>query len=282
MTMKLGLKLVLSLLLSIGAGSACAQQISLGAAGAYSAFIFRHASNFVDVEGRLAVGGNLFVQGTSIGGSLPMGSTQPSLIVGGDILGYGWGIIWAGILHNGYGLYRGNKSAWVPGYLDLRKSEALGLDFEAERDSLSFLSKQLDQTAATGTVTSSYGQITLIGAGKKVEVFNLSADQVLIGHDLHLKNIRGDAYIVINIGADPLRMVHFGIAAPSLFGRENRVLFNFHDAQVLQFTNVQVWGSILAPYACICRSSGHISGNVIADMWDSPMEIGYAPFSSMQ
>lgn len=262
--------------------NAYAQQINLGQAGNYSGFFFKHASNLQDVEGRLAVGGNLFIHSMSIGGKVPVGSQIPSLVVGGSILGFDSGSIWAGSQHNSYGVYRGSKQGSVPAYLDLRKADTLDLDFEAERDSLAYLSAQLRQSASTGTVAVSYNVVKLTGSGKSVEIFALNPDQITSGHDLVIQNVRSDAYVVLNIASDKLRSARFGITMTALKGRHQKVLFNFYDAQVLQMTGVQVWGTILAPYACVCNSNGHVEGSVIADMWDSGMEIGYAPFVSMQ
>jgi choice-of-anchor A domain-containing protein len=278
---KLHILVLIGMTCAWGLRGAHAQQIDLGPAGNYSGFFFRHATNLQDVQGRLAVGGNLYVHSTSVGAKLPPGSTQPSLVVGGKILRFDSGSIWAGAQTNSFGLYRGSKQESVPAYLDLRKSDVLGVDFDAERDSLSFLSSQLRASKSTGAVTVSYSSVKLTGSGAAVEVFALSPDQVRSGHDLQLQNVRDDAYIVLNIASDKFRSVRLGITMTVLKGRQQKVLINVFDAQILQMTNVQVWGSVLAPYACVCRSNGHVEGSVMADSWDSAMGIGYAPFKSM-
>lgn len=277
----LGRLLRVSVLGLLGLQGAHAQELKLGVAGSYAGFFFRNASNLQDVQGRLAVGGDLSVHGTSIGSRVPRDSTQPSLLVGGRILAFDSGSIWAGEQHNSFGLYRSGKHDSVPAYLDLRQSVALGVDFDAERDALSFLSWQLRTTPATGRVSKQYATVTLTGSNQAVEIFNLQAEHVAGSQDLALQNIKADAYLVLNVAADTLRSARMGITMTALKGRHQKVLFNFYDAQVLHLSNVQVWGSVLAPYACVCRSNGHIEGSVIADSWDSAMEIGYAPFVSM-
>ncbi|MEN9489862.1 MAG: hypothetical protein RJA63_311 [Pseudomonadota bacterium] len=274
--------LSLALFVSVaGLPSAHAQELKLGAAGSYSGFFFRNASNLQDVRGRLAVGGDLAVHATSIGSRVPKESTQPSLIVGGRILSFDSGSIWAGEQNNSFGVFRGDKHDSVPSYLDLRHSRGLEVDFEAERDALSFLSWQLRVAPVTGRVNKQYATVTLAGSNQPVEIFNLLAEHVAGSQDLALQNVKADAYIVLNVASDALRSARMGITMSVLKGRHQKVLFNFYDAQVLHLSNVQVWGSVLAPYACVCRSNGHIEGSVIADSWDSAMSIGYAPFMSM-
>jgi choice-of-anchor A domain-containing protein len=264
-----------------GSQGAQAQELKLGVAGSYAGFFFRNASNLQDVKGRLAVGGDLAVHGTSIGSRVPKNSPLPSLLVGGSILAFDSGSIWAGEQINSFGLYRGGKHESVPAYLDLRQSDALEVDFDAERDALSFLSWQLRVAPATGRTSKQYATVTLTGSNQPVEIFNLLAEHVVGSQDLALQNVRNDAYIVLNVASDTLRSARMGITMTALKGRHQKVLFNFYDAQVLHLSNVQVWGSVLAPYACVCRSNGHIEGSVIADSWDSAMGIGYAPFVSM-
>lgn len=264
-----------------GFQGAQAQELKLGVAGSYAGFFFRNASNLQDVKGRLAVGGDLAVHGTSIGSRVPKNSPLPSLLVGGSILAFDSGSIWAGEQVNSFGLYRGGKHESVPAYLDLRQSDALEVDFDAERDALSFLSWQLRVAPTTGRTSKQYATVTLTGSNQPVEIFNLLAEHVVGSQDLALQNVTNDAYIVLNVASDALRSARMGITMTALKGRHQKVLFNFYDAQVLHLSNVQVWGSVLAPYACVCRSNGHIEGSVIADSWDSAMGIGYAPFVSM-
>jgi choice-of-anchor A domain-containing protein len=258
--------------------AARALDLDLGAASAYSGFFFGNASSLQDVEGRLAVGGDLSIHGTSIGGRLPTTSTQASLIVGGNVAAFDSGSIWAGSQHNSFGVYRGSKAAKVPSYLDLRQG-SLDLDFEAERTYLFSLSDAVANQAPTGRVTVLYSTVTLSGSNDpNLEVFNLTASQVRSGMNFALANIKSSAYLVLNVAADAQRSVQMGISMDVFNGRHSKVLFNLPDARILNFTGVRVYGSVLAPAACVCNSSGHLEGTIVADTWDSGMEIGYTPF----
>jgi choice-of-anchor A domain-containing protein len=271
-------RLAFALLAAVVGAPALALDLDLGVATDYSGFFLGNASNMPDVEGRLAVGGDLSIHGTSIGGRVPVGSTQPSLVVGGNVAAFDSGSIWAGSQHASFGLYHGAKASKVPSYLDLRVGD-LSFDFEAERVYLVTLSDGIAGLAATGTVTQLYSTITLTGSNDpNLEVFNLTASQVKSGMSFALKNIQSGAYLVLNVAADIQRNVQLGITMSVFNGRHAKVLFNFPDTRVLNFTGVQVYGSVLAPGACVCNSSGHIEGTVVADTWDSSMEIGYTPF----
>ena len=70
-----------------------------------------------------------------------------------------------------------------------------------------------------------------------------------------------------------------GISMPQFQDRLQKVLFNLPDADVVNFTGVLVLGSVLAPYACVRDSSGHLEGTIVAASWESSMEIGYGPLT---
>ena len=258
-----------------------AQQIDLGVAAQYSGFFFGNVSKLPDVEGRLAVGGDLSLGGASIGGRVPAGSTQPSLVVAGNIKAFSGGSIWSNGQTNSWGVYQGDKAAAVPSYLDLRNVVASPVDFAAERINLSILSQQLRDMPATGKVTQLYAEVTLTGGNRDVEYFNLTAAQVANTLNFALKNVKASAYIILNVAADTQRKVKLGISMNAFEGRGKRVLFNLHDTDVLNMSNVRVVGSVLAPDACVKDSSGHLEGSIIAASWESGMEIGYGPFEAM-
>lgn len=257
--------------------AASAQQVDLGVAAQYSGFFFGNVSKLPDIEGRLAVGGNLSISGFSIGGRVPAGSTLPSLVVGGDLTSVGGGGIYNGYGAQGYAVYSGNRAAGVPTYIDFRKQTPSPVDFDAERTYLTVLSQQLRDTPATGTVSQLYSAVTLTGSNQDIEVFNLTPAQVKSGLDLYLANVKPGATLVLNVASDDQRKVKIGITMASLQNRNQKVLFNVHDADVVNFTGVLVLANILAPYACVRDSSGHLEGTIVAASWDSSMEIGFGP-----
>nr|WP_315483477.1 choice-of-anchor A family protein [uncultured Undibacterium sp.] len=258
-----------------------AQKIDLGTAAQYSGFFFGNVSSIPNIEGRLAVGGDLNVTGPSIGGRIPSGSTQASLVVAGNINSFSGGSIWSNGRVNSWGEYVGSKANKVAKYLDLRQVSFSPVDFDAEKMSLSILSQQLRHITPTGVVTQRYSEVTLTGGNRDVEYFNLTAEQVTSRLNFALKNIKASAYIILNVASNDQRQVKLSISMNAFAGRGKRVLFNFYDTDVLMMQGVRVEGNVLAPYACVKDSSGFIEGTIVAASWNSSMSIGYAPFEPL-
>jgi choice-of-anchor A domain-containing protein len=180
--------------------------------------------------------------------------------------------------NNSYGVYAGSKAASVPSYLSLQQVAFSPVDFVAEGAYLNVLSQQLGAMPPTGSVSQQWSTINLKGSNSEVEVFNLTAAQVKSTLTLAMSNVKSDATLVFNVASDTQRHVAFGITTTVLQNRQGKVLYNMPDADVLNFTGVWVWGSVLAPAACVNNSNGHIEGTIVAASWNSNMEIGNSPF----
>jgi len=254
-----------------------AQEVDLGTAGQYAGFFFGNANALTDVVGRLAVGGNLSIGGTSVGEGLAKTSTQPALVVAGNIAAFTGGSMGSSP-SNSFGIYSGSKAPAVPGYLNLQHAALSLIDFAAEYTYLNVLSQQLAARTPTGSVSQQWSTVTLNGSNSDIEIFNLTDAQVKSTLSLALKNVKPTATLILNVASDTSRQVQFGITATVLQNRQGKVLYNLHDADVINFTGVWVWGSMLAPAACVNNSSGHIEGTIIAASWNSSMEIGNSPF----
>lgn len=253
-----------------------AQQIDLGVAGQYSAFIFGNVSNITNVDGRLAVGGILNTPGGTVGGSVNYNDTNPVMVVAGNLTSYGGSL--GNNKNNAYAVYAGTLGSKAATYLDFRKVAFSPVDFEAERTYLSVLSQQIRGMPATGTVSQVYAKVTLTGSNRDVEIFNLTPDHVASTHDFALANIKQSAYIILNVASDAQRTLKFGITMNELINRNSKVLVNMYDTELLNLNNSGFFGSILAPFACIKNSGGKIEGTVIAASWDSNMAVGSTLF----
>jgi choice-of-anchor A domain-containing protein len=254
-----------------------AQEIDLGEAGQYAAFILGNASGLARVEGRLAVGGDLESAAMDIGTSLARDSVdQAALVVGGDITSYRLGNIYDEGGRRGYGIYRGVKSN-VSGQIDLRDGD-LPLDFDAEANWLTMQSAQLAARPVTGTASALLFVLTLRGTNADVEVFSLSAAQVGFGNILRLANVKAGATIVINVRPDAQRQVRLLMNQDALRPYQQRVLFNFPDTDVLRLDGTHVYGSILAPFACAQGVGGRVDGTLVAASLNGATAIGHVPF----
>ncbi|MCH8619960.1 choice-of-anchor A family protein [Undibacterium sp. TS12] len=268
--------LCLSAGLILSPALAGAQQIDLGVAGQYAAFVFGNVSNITNVDGRMAVGGILNTPGGTVGGSVNYNDTNPVMVVAGNLTSYGGSL--GNNKNNAYAVYAGTLGSKAATYLDFRKVAISPIDFEAERAYLSVLSQQIRTTPATGTVSQTYARVTLTGSNRDIEIFNLTADHVISTHDFDLVNVKPSAYIILNVASDAQRTLKFGITMTEFINRHSKVLFNMYDAELINFNNAGVFGSILAPFACIKNSGGKIEGTVIAASWDTNMAVGSTLF----
>lgn len=248
--------ILISRLLAAGLGAAamCAAQAAvpsfdLGVASGYSALFYCSVSNVADVEGRLAVGGDLRTSGFSFAYRTQVSATLPSLVVGGNVA-LGDGTIYAspgtGINTNasvgpdteykknwsGYGIYGGSNTS--RSYLTLNKSNDVSsvLDFSAAKNSFTALSSTLGSAAANGEVLINGSGTHLTGDNQSdLQVFNLDSGNL---KNLVLTNVKAGSTVVINVsGSD---VTFSGGQNGQLKALRANVIYNLLDANVV---NVQ-------------------------------------------
>jgi choice-of-anchor A domain-containing protein len=280
------------------AANAQAGIVDFGVANGYSGFFFGDVNAASDVEGRLAVGGNL-TTGFDVGYRNPYGSTAPSLVVKGNV-SMSSGSIYNGPvrkmdtnasigpviasepLNRGNIVYGGSLTAASWQYASATKNASF-IDFVAVKAQLSGLSSQLAGQAQVGTWVSSGAGVVLSGDNKSdVQVFNLG-DTAL--KNITLRNVKAGANIVIN---SSLSNVEFagglgGEKADSTDGLamfRDRIIYNLSNAKTV---NVKTFlnGSVLAVNADVIGSA-HLEGTLIANSLSAgpngKLELGYEPY----
>ncbi|QPF76632.1 choice-of-anchor A family protein [Roseateles sp. DAIF2] len=261
-----------------------------------------------DVEGRVAVGGNMDVgsysintknggsalyggQGLTVGGHLKAGSGSywGNTAVGGNLNSSG-GASFKGDVKVGGNLnankqwlsvdsltYWGqatNVAQWqnpAPQKAAKGSQLDLGFDFAAEQTRLSGLSLQLDALGNSGTAGKQWSTFELNARGSKLAVFDISAADV--NNNLSLLNLGQDTTVIINVHGSS---VTFGGHGSSNFNA-GRVLFNLVDATTVNYSGGMV-ASFLAPNADFKTGSGHIDGQVIAKSWSGAVQVNDAAF----
>lgn len=297
-------------LLAAACGAAqAAPVIDLGAASGYSGFFFGNVAGASDVEGRLAVGGNLS-SGFDVGYRNAHGSTGPSLVVQGNIsLTSPWGG-YSGSVYNGP-TYNTNTNAtigpsaapWIPanklaagdivygGTLNAKNwqygnatKNAGYIDFAATKSQLNQLSDGLAAMTQNGSWSAMAGGVSLVGDGvSDLLVFNLGNTALV---NLTLSNVKEGAHIVINSTLDDVVFSggfggDLGSSSDGLAAYRDRLLFNLSNAVKVSI-NSFVNGSVLATDAAVA-GSGHLEGTLIADSLGpradgARLEIGYEPY----
>ncbi|MFA9217220.1 MAG: choice-of-anchor A family protein [Sphingomonadaceae bacterium] len=272
----------------LNAAQAAVTSIDLGPAAGYSAFFYGNVSNVRDVEGKLAVGGNLATDGYSFGYRVPHGVSGPALVVGGD-LALGNGAIYGpapadadtnatlGPITeytkngNGSGVYGGTNTS--VDYLQWQLSQQSGvINFGAAKTQLTQLSTQLNQLAPKGSVSIDSSGMYLTGDGASdLQVFNVGTGEL---HNLVLSNVKAGATVIINVsGASSVNFS--GGQDGSLQALREHVLFNLSDAEIVN-VDTFVWGSVLANKANLI-GAGHLEGSIVATSMTGTVEIGYEP-----
>lgn len=302
------------------AGGAQALEINLGPAAGFSGFIFGNVEGFSDVEGRLAVGGNV-ASGFDVGYRNPYNSTAPSLVVGGSVSLTGqYGV--TGSIYNGPN-YNTDTNAtigpaaaqWI-GQSKLRKGDlvygtsltavdwqyntatknANYINFNAAKTQLTNLSKQLADLSATGTFTADGSGLKLTGDGTlNPQVFNLG--NTSLATTITLENVHKDAHIIINSNLTAVDFNgdfggHLGNSTDALAQHRDRLIYNLSKANsvdVRSFIN----GTVLAVNADV-QGTGHLEGTLIANSVSTPLvpgaggtltprkfELGYEPFAPL-
>lgn len=294
-----GLRLVsFAALAMAGATAQALPTIDFGVASSYSGFFFGNVGRAADVEGRLAVGGNL-THGFDVGYRNPYGATAPSLVVGGNVT---WN---AGTVYNGPA-YKTDTNAsigpWVPspgqratavygGSFDNRNnwggqnwvpegqfSKQPGfLDFAAAKTQLNSLSNSLSGLAANGQIKQENSGFTLIGDGvSDLVVFNLGNTSNIA--NLTFTGIKAGAHVVINSSASQVNFSG-GLGGDKADSSDvqaklrDRLVFNLPNATAVDVSTF-LNGSVLATQALL-TGSGHLEGTVIANGLSTKQVIGW-------
>ncbi|MCV2356632.1 choice-of-anchor A family protein [Paucibacter sp. B2R-40] len=292
-----GLKLVSIAAAALLAGTAQAlPTIDFGAAKGFSAFILGNVDQANDIEGRMAVGGNMTASGLSMNYRTPAGTSGPALVVGGD-LKYVGGRIYANApagvdstkgshvpywdqnltnYGNSYGVYGGSK-AGSSSDLDLRRQSNV-IDFKAAGATLQSTASQLGDLKATGQTAVTYqwnsnivNGISFTGTGADFEVFNVNTATF---RNLSLSGVKAGATVVINYtGSDSVLFAggqltqNVGIGGKDAWGNpatqldafSSNILFNFDKAKDVTVGSF-VGGSILAPNALVYGGENRLGG----------------------
>lgn len=282
---------------------ACANQ--LGIAGLYNVFVFGDIVQIgTDVEGRVAAGGDVTYganglgNGFSIASRIPPGSGVPEVVAGNNVnltngsVGYlEPGNTGSPISQKGAIVYGGSANiAANVGYGTL--SQAVPIDFAKEQSYLTGLSASWAALNPTGTTSvlrnPNIYEIDLTGSSSKLNIFTVNANDIVQNIDFKFFAPEQSTVLVNVFGAD-VKLMDFafffndarGDAHTGAYPYSN-ILFNFADATNIQIDNLEVDGSVLAPFAHIdFAKDSHIEGNVIAMSLSGQGESHDVPFQGI-
>lgn len=281
------LRVFSALFLSTSALSA--MPITLGDAAQFNALVLGDMSGYKsDVEGRLAVGGNLDLEHFSIGLLLDSSAGQKdNLIVGGDSrirharVEYGNAAVGGSAnVDQTVGFYRDSPVQQKGSLLTRRE-----LDFQALTDDLLSRSSVWGSLAITGqTLAKRNDQDELydlrFSGGDGLNVFAVDAEDLSQPNKRITFDLPSSALALVNVFGSDVDLFNTGFyhTAYSQGDQQlpdnlpenrhdgaltNGILFNFVDASNLDLHSIGFKGSILAPLASTNFYNGHIDGNFI-------------------
>ena len=174
-----------AVLMGLGSFRALATPVSLniGEANGYNLMVSGNATlSGSDIEGRAAVGGNAWFAGYSVGTSISDGWTPlgGALVVGGNLTaGNGEvrrGSIYVGGNYSGPSTYTLNSSAGSVTQANM--GSGVPVNFSLAMSGLAAKSVLYGAAAETGSSILAWSTMTLWGASRNVNVFNMTANEL--------------------------------------------------------------------------------------------------------
>ncbi len=231
---------------------------NLGIASDYNVFCLKDMNQpSCDTEGRVAAGNNAFFANYSVGDKLDtLSGVTDVLIVGNDL------IFESGAIYNGNVVF-GNLTNLPIFQVSINNGtlrQDSVINFAAAEVELKTLSNMLKGYSINGTTTLTNSELSLTGTNPLFNSFSVTKEQLNAATDFIL-NVPNGSVVLVNISGNGIEwkgghVVH-GTA-------KNNVLYNFYDAVNLEIRNIDIQGSVLAPFADLEFPSGLISGQVIA------------------
>lgn len=224
--------------------------------GDYNLFLLGDYNQGSDVQGKVAVGGEINLNNFAVGAGLPDGNTALTLVAGGNLNlsnGAVHGDAWYG------GSYIASSSVTFSRGV---ASQGMPIDFSTLGADLRRLSSQLASLTANGTTTrESWGGIMLRGTDPQVNVFDVDAS-AFTGAVLFSLDAPVGSLAVINIRG-PSATLQGGHSFSGGIDQHG-VLYNFVDTTTLNAQGYGFWGTVLAPYADIHFTNGSFDGGIYA------------------
>ena len=232
----------------------------MGGANVFTAGNF--TANSSDVEGAIVSGGNVSIASYAVNQNGKAAYGGYAVAAGGNLF------LQNGAISNGKTYAGGtttlSNAAQTPG------TTISPVDFAVAAQQFKDIATGLSLVASTGTVTRQYSANKVTGSGKGgVDVFNVNADFFNGGDNWMLSGLSAGQTLIFNISGKQGGFNGGNIGFEPLSGYN--VLFNFYEAESINVRGII--GSVLAPYATVENGWGVINGQVVADTWNSSVQV---------
>lgn len=229
--------------------------VDLGPAKGFNLFVLEDLTQpSSDTEGKVAVGGDAYLSGYSVGDKLN-GFSGDVLIVDHKLTYV------SGSVYNGNVVYGSSTNlpqlsvSIVDGILD----QGHPINFAGAKSYLLGLSSSLSNYTSNGSASIEYGGITLNGSDPYLNVFSVKGSDLSAANNVEI-NAPNGSVVVVNINGSEVKWS----GGLTINGTTNAfTLFNFFEASKLKISGIDVRGTILAPQADLDFPAGLISGQAI-------------------
>ena len=259
----------------------------LGLAGAYNEFVFGDIDlRSTDAFGGVAAGGNVYFENVSVASKVAPPLATGDLLVGNDLFFDAGSVGFfpendsgnpaykkGSIVTGGAATFGQNSGFSNVAFGSLQENQPVGDLFKSARDHLTGLSSFWRTLPSNGTSQIDFGGdvVTLMGTDPKLNIFSLNTAD--IGQHIRFEFVAPEtSTILVNVGGTSGGLQNFGFFFNGLEGDKDeagffpdeRILYNFYEADFLEIASIEVHGSVLAPWAEVLFYNGHIEGNLIA------------------
>lgn len=241
----------------------------LGVAKNYNLFVIQDANQpSSDTEGKVAVGRDASFGNYSMGDKLPENSGDV-LIVGRDLT------FTSGRVYNGNVVY-GNNTNLPIGLTSidgtLRKDNVI--NFAAAKTYLENLSASLAAYTVNGITKFQFSTLSCEGTDPYLNVFKVSVADLNNARTFNVSAPNGSA-VLVNVEGDGI----IWSGGLEVYGTAiNNVLYNFYQATNIKISNIDVRGTVLAPFAAVDFPSGVQNGQMICKSLTGRGQFNFAMF----
>lgn len=240
---------------------------SLGAAANYNVFAFEHVTSGADVTGKVAAGTTASLLGFSVAGANPGGAA----LVAGQMLSLSNGTVFGNAYYGGSASVANNVT-FSGGTL----VQGSPINFGAAESNLEALAATLAAYPSTGTTTvHSWGGVSFSGSNSGLNVFSVAGSAFTNANNVAV-NVPSGATVLINVTGSSASPSYFGFSYSG--ASNNRVLYNFHQAQNLSITGIGWRGTLLAPHADVSFNNGSLDGQIVVESLVGSGEPHHVPF----
>ena len=229
--------------------------VDLGVASDYNVFVLKDVKQpSSDTEGKMAVGRNAELANYSVGDKLTSFG-EDVLIVDGNLT------YTSGRVYNGNVVYGNSTNLPIDlASVDGDVLQGHPIDFDAAGSYLRNLSVQLSNYSVNGFDTLLWSELTLTGNDPYLNVFKVDGEDLTNATNFRLDVPEGSVVLVNVDGTDMNWTGGLDIGNAD----KGNVLYNFYNASKITISNIDVQGTILAPFAEVNFISGQHNGQMIA------------------